>query len=65
MVPRWYQGTKDLRERTDAQQPAKQLNRNDWSSVGWCWSGEVGQMKAEMGEWMDAEGKQPRDQQGG
>lgn len=48
-------GAKDLGERTDAQQPAKQ-HRNDPSSVGCCWSGQVGQLKAEMGEWMDVGG---------
>lgn len=48
-------GTKGLRERTDAQQAAKE-HRNDLSSVGWCCSGWVGQGKAEMGEWMDAGG---------
>lgn len=48
-------GAKDLGERKDAQQPAKQ-HRNDASSVGRCWSGQVGQVKAEMGEWMDVGG---------
>lgn len=48
-------GTKGLRERTDAQQAAKE-HRNDLSSVGWCCSGWVGQGKAETGEWMDAGG---------